>query len=84
MDQVPCDKGRYQWLVGKLIYLSHTRPNIAYAVSVVSQFMHAPSEEHMNAVYRILKYLKSALGRGFLFFKNGVHEIEGYTDSVTP
>ena len=81
VDQVPTDKGRYQRLVGKLIYLSHTRPDIAYAVSVVSQFMHAPSEEHMNAVYRILKYLKSAPGRGLLFSKNGVHEIEGYTNS---
>lgn len=40
------DKGRYQRLVGKLIYLSHTRPNIAYAVGVVSQFMHSPQEEH--------------------------------------
>jgi hypothetical protein len=36
------DKGRYQRLVGKLIYLSHTRPDIVYVVSVVSQFMHFP------------------------------------------
>ena len=35
------DRGRYQILVGKLIYLSNTRPDIAYAVGVVSQFMHA-------------------------------------------
>ena len=42
--------------------------------------MHAPSEEHMNVVYQILKYLKSALDRGLLFSKN-VYEIEGYTDS---
>ena len=36
------DRGRYQRLVGKLIYLSHTRPNIAYAVGIVCQFMHSP------------------------------------------
>ena len=36
------DKGLYQRLVGKLIYLSHTRPDIAFDVSVVSQFMHDP------------------------------------------
>ena len=36
------EKGRYQKLVGRLIYLSHTRPNIAYVVSMVSQFMHSP------------------------------------------
>lgn len=49
-DQVLVDNVRYQRLVGKLIYLSHTRPDIAYVVSVVSQFMHNPSEDHMGAV----------------------------------
>ncbi|KAI3809043.1 hypothetical protein L1987_25010 [Smallanthus sonchifolius] len=44
------DKERYQRLVGKLIYLSHTRPDIAYAVGVVSQFMHQPQVNHMEAV----------------------------------
>ncbi|XP_043705548.1 uncharacterized mitochondrial protein AtMg00810-like [Telopea speciosissima] len=50
----PVDKGRYQRLVGKLIYLSHTRPDIAVAVSLVSQFMHDPYSSHMEAVIRIL------------------------------
>ena len=45
---------RYERLVRKLIYLSHTRLDIPFAVSVVSQYMHAPCEEHMEAVYRIL------------------------------
>ena len=40
--QIPIDKGRYQRLVGKLIYLAHTRPDIAFDVSCASQFMHAP------------------------------------------
>jgi len=55
--------------MGKLIYLSHTHPGIAYTVSVVSQFMHNPSEEHMNAVIRILRYLKSSPGKGLMFSK---------------
>ena len=38
------DKERYQQLVGKLIYLSHTRPDIAFAVSLVSQYMHDPCQ----------------------------------------
>ena len=48
---VPVDNGRYQILVGRLIYLSHTRPDIAFAVSMVSQFMHSLYEEHLEAVY---------------------------------
>ena len=80
-DQVPTNKERYQRLVGKLIYLTHTRPDIAYAVSVISQFMHNPSDQHMNAVNRILAYLKSAPGKGILFSKHGHLDIVGYTDS---
>ncbi|RVW38703.1 Retrovirus-related Pol polyprotein from transposon RE1 [Vitis vinifera] len=76
----PIDSGRYQHLVGKLIYLSYTRPDIAFAVSWVSQIMHAPAEEHMVAVYRILKYLKGTLGRGLFFGKNGEGSIEAYID----
>lgn len=80
-NQVPTNKERYQRLVGKLIYLSLTRPDIAYAVSVVSQFMHSPSEDHMEAVMRILSYLKSAPGKGLLFKKHGHLKVEGYTDA---
>ena len=54
------DKGRYQHLVGKLIYLSHTHPDIAFVVSMVNQFIHSPIEECFEAVYQVLKYLKGS------------------------
>ena len=57
-DVAAVDKGVYQRLVGKLIYLAHTRPDISYSVGIASQHMHNPNEEHMEMVYRILKYLK--------------------------
>ncbi|CAL2234346.1 unnamed protein product [Prunus armeniaca] len=62
-SKVPTNRERYQRLVGRLIYLSLTRPNIAYAISVASKFMHSPSEDHMTVVKHILSYLKSAYGR---------------------
>jgi hypothetical protein len=45
------EKGRYQRLVGKLIYLSQTHPDITYTVSVSGQFMHSLHETHMEAIY---------------------------------
>jgi Reverse transcriptase (RNA-dependent DNA polymerase) len=51
------NKERYQRLVGQLIYLSHTRPDISFAVSVVSRYMHDPRKGHMDAVYQILRYM---------------------------
>ncbi|WKA06512.1 hypothetical protein VitviT2T_024408 [Vitis vinifera] len=80
-NQVSTDKGRYQRLVGRLMYLAHTRPYIAYTLSVVSQYMHNPGEQHMNAIMRILRYLKNAPGKGILFAKNVDHQsIEVYID----
>ena len=50
----------------KLIYLAHTRHDLSYAVSVVSQFMHNPSDRHMNAMNHIFAYLKSSPGKGIV------------------
>ena len=65
------DREQYQKLVGKLIYLSHTQPDIAFAVSMVSQFMHSLGAEHFEAVYKILRYLKGTPMRGLMFKKHG-------------
>ena len=68
-DLLP-DATQYQRLVGRLIYLTHTRPDISFAVSVVSQFMHAPRTSHLDAVHQILRYLKTCPGLG-LFYTSG-------------
>ncbi|KAA0049978.1 reverse transcriptase [Cucumis melo var. makuwa] len=67
-DQVLVDKEQYQRLVGKLIYLSHTHPDISFVVSDVSQFMQAPYEKHMETVKRILRYLKTTPIKGKSIF----------------
>ncbi|CAL5335650.1 unnamed protein product [Camellia sinensis] len=77
----PSDKGRYQRLVGKLIYLSHTRPDIGFSVSVVSQFMNNPTEKHMTAVIRILRYLKRTPGKGLFFQRTTNRKIEIFSDA---
>ena len=76
------DKKRYQKLVGKLIYISHTRPGISFSIGVVSQFMHDPKEENREAVNQNLRYLKKNLGSGLMFKKGGGDlTIEAYTDA---
>ena len=75
------DKRMYQRLVGRLIYLAHTRPDIAYSVSVISQFMHDPREPHLQDAYRVLHYLKGNPEKGILFKKNDTLALEAYTDA---
>lgn len=55
--------------MGRLIYLSHTRPDIAVAVSMICSFMHSQGREHFEAANRILRYLKGTSGGGLMFKK---------------
>nr|XP_028948046.1 uncharacterized protein LOC114820888 [Malus domestica] len=71
----------YQRLVGKLIYLTITRPDITYAVSLASQFMHSPTVDHLNIVKRILRYLNGSIGQGITMHNNQSTVISGYTDA---
>ena len=77
----PVDSKSYRSLVGKLLYVTVTRPDIALAVSKVSQFMDKPTEVHWNAAIMILRYLKSSPGKGLLFRKGGTLEIVAYSDA---
>ena len=74
------DKEMYQCLVGRLIYLSHTQLDIAYALSIINQFMQSPKEVHLQAAYRVLQYLNGTPGKGILFKRNGDLVLEAYTD----
>ncbi|GJU93321.1 ribonuclease H-like domain-containing protein [Tanacetum coccineum] len=53
----------YQKLLGKLIYLTHTRPDIAYSVYCLAQYMHSPLKSHLNYALNVLRYLKGAPGK---------------------
>ena len=75
------DPGRYRRLVGKLNYLTITRPDISFPVSVVSQFLQSPCDSHWDAVIRILRYIKSTPGQGVLYEIRGHTQVIGYTDA---
>jgi hypothetical protein len=72
---------QYRRLVGRLIYLTITRPDITFAVSVVSQFMSAPRQPHWETALRIVRYLKAHPARGLFYRANGHLQLEAFTDS---
>ncbi|CAL2269762.1 unnamed protein product [Prunus armeniaca] len=74
-DLVPLPRGK------KASNSNHTLFLKRHKVSVVSQFMHSPSEDHMSAVMCILRYLKVTPGKGLMFCKYGYTYVEGYTDA---
>ncbi|XP_020243321.1 uncharacterized protein LOC109821552 [Asparagus officinalis] len=75
------DVGRYRRLVGKLIYLTVTRPDITFAVGVLSRFMHKPREVNWTAALKILAYIKSCPGKGLLYKKHGHTHISIFSDA---
>ena len=56
------DPSRYRRLIRRLIYLTITRPELSYAVHILSQFMQNPNEAHMVAACHVLRYLKATRG----------------------
>ena len=80
-DSHPTDKDRYQRLVGKLIYLTHTRPDIGFAMSMVSHYMNNPTERHKKVVLGILQYLKKSSSSELYFKKTSNKEVEVFTNA---
>ncbi|CAL8169320.1 unnamed protein product [Prunus armeniaca] len=75
------DASMYRSIVGSLIYLSNTRPDIVHAVSVVSRFMNDPSNHHFAAVKRILRYVQGTKGYGLKYTQEKESILVGFTDS---
>lgn len=69
-------------MVGALCYLTHTQPDISYAIGLVSRFMERPTVQHMKAVKHILRYVKGTTGYGLVYGKgNRESVIIGYTNN---
>lgn len=77
-EEILKDPSKYRRLMGRLIYLTITRPDIMYAVHVLSRFMHEPHKPHLDAAIRILRYLKNAPGQGLFFSSQNDLELRAY------
>ena len=75
------DPEKYRRLVGRLIYLAVTRPDLAYSVHILSQFMQEPKSEHWEAALRVVRYLKGTPGQGILLRSDSDLSLQGWCDS---
>nr|XP_016440311.1 PREDICTED: uncharacterized mitochondrial protein AtMg00810-like [Nicotiana tabacum] len=75
------DPTLYKQLVGKLNFLTNTRPYLAFAVQFHSQFMHAPSSIHLTAAYHVLRYVNGTLCQGLLMSNASEFFLQAYCDS---
>ncbi|CAH9085209.1 unnamed protein product, partial [Cuscuta europaea] len=75
------DPEPYRRLVGRLIYLAVTRPDLTYAVHILSQFLHSPRLDHWHAALRVVRYLKGSPGQGILLRADSDLTLTGWCDS---
>lgn len=75
------DASIYRSLVGSLLYLTATRPDIMYAASLLSRFMHKPTQIHFGTAKRVLRYIQGSMEYGIMFERNVVPKLYGFCDS---
>ena len=77
------DEGLYRNLIGSLLYLTTSKPDILFAVSVLSRFMHSPSEKHFSATKRVLRYIKETVALRVQFSKSAKCDLKllGYSNN---
>lgn len=75
------DPTLYRQLVGSLVYLTMTRPDISYAVQVLSQFVANIYCVHYTALLRVIRYVRGSMSQGVLFRFDSPTHLEGYTDA---
>ncbi|XP_019190731.1 PREDICTED: uncharacterized protein LOC109185204 [Ipomoea nil] len=74
------DNTQYRRLIGKLLYLNITRPDISFATQQLSQFLDKPTHLHLQAAHRVLRYLKQAPGQGLFFPAGSDFQLKAFSD----
>lgn len=80
-DDLLLDASVYRRLVGRLLYLTISQPDITFAVHKLSQFISKPSKSHLAAAYHLLRYLKNAPGQGIFLPASSSFQLRAFADS---
>jgi len=80
MNEAEVDPTEYRSIVGKCRHVTQTRPDIAYAVGIVSRYLQNPQVPHLKAAKRIVRYLRTTQDFGVLYKAGEANALTGFTD----
>lgn len=75
------DPSMYRRLIGRLLYLIITRPDLSFSIQVLSQYLESPRKPHLEAAHHVLRYVKGTPGQGLFFAANSGLELKGFCDA---
>nr|GFB42671.1 uncharacterized mitochondrial protein AtMg00810-like [Tanacetum cinerariifolium] len=83
LDQIgtPVDAMKYRSMIGALMYLTSSRPNIVHATCLCARYQAKPTEKHLKEVKRIFRYLRGTINMGLWYTKDSGFELNGFLDA---
>ena len=81
LEGKPVDQRHYRGMIGSLLYLTASRPDIMFSTCLCARFQANPKESHLIAVKRIFKYLRGTASLGIFYPANGKFDLQAFTDS---
>nr|GFC93034.1 uncharacterized mitochondrial protein AtMg00810-like [Tanacetum cinerariifolium] len=75
------DATKYRSMIGALMYLTSSRPNIVHATCLCARYQAKPTEKHLKEVKRIFRYLRGTVNTGLWYTKDSVFEQTGFSDA---
>jgi hypothetical protein len=70
----------YRHIVGSLVYLSVTRPDISYSVHILSQFVSTPTQIHYSHLLHVIRYLRGTISHRLFFPRSSSLQLQAYCD----
>ncbi|GJZ79811.1 retrovirus-related pol polyprotein from transposon TNT 1-94 [Tanacetum coccineum] len=77
----PVDPSHYRGMIGTLLYLTASKPDLQFAICMCARYQARPTEKHLNAVKRIFRYLKRTVNRGLWYTKDSSIALIAYEDA---
>ncbi|GJT81872.1 retrovirus-related pol polyprotein from transposon TNT 1-94 [Tanacetum coccineum] len=78
---IPVDQTRFRGMVGSLMYLTSSRPDLVFAVCMCARYQAKPTKKHLEAIKRIFRYLKGTINMGLWYPKDNAMSLTAYADA---